>query len=344
MQKIKNPVPFYTLKEASKELNRVLQTDYYDWKMLLRLAFTHDLKLYFYTQGWKGHHIIDVEFTSEYSAQLEDTNDMSEYYELHGRKDATLNAIAKEMSLDLVSGCLIELTTEIIRQFQISKTQIFETNNINHFELLLLPDAISTDVSHNPIKELNFKEKLPSFLDFDYEDSIDRKTLESIVNLKIVAIKLEKPDQVMDFPAIPKPNDPVFIPEENEEIFSYVIHRKDILISHYQLTRIINQALNIRDKPHDNNKEKILEAPKKPQGKSDEKKAAQNAAKEIAKKQWEMDKEQKIRIGEMCEIVWGILYESEHQPELPDKPECLKKWIRDIAPEYASKKGRPKCN
>ena len=32
---IKNPAPFYTLKEAAKELNRTLEVDYYDAKKLL---------------------------------------------------------------------------------------------------------------------------------------------------------------------------------------------------------------------------------------------------------------------------------------------------------------------
>lgn len=338
---MKNPVPFYSLKEASKELNHRLQTDYYDPKKLLLLAYTYDLKLHIYSQGWKGHHSLEVEFTPEYSAQLEDRSDLSKYLEVNGRKDATVNAIAKEMALDLVLGCLLELTTETIQHFQFKKTQKFETNLINNFEILLLPDAISTDVSHNPIKKLNFKEQLPSILDFDYEDNIDRETLESIVNLEIVGIQLEKPDSVMDLQAIPKPNDPVFVPEENEEIFSYVIHRKDILISHYQLTRIIDGTLNIRDKPLYNINEKIQKSPKKPQGKSKEKIAAQIAARETAKHYWRKDKEQKIRMGEMCQLVWDSLCGSEYHPELPDKPESLRDWIKDIAPEYASEQGRP---
>ena len=337
---MKNPVPFYSLKEASKELNHRLQTDYYDPKKLLLLAYTYDLKLHIYSQGWKGHHSLEVEFTPEYSAQLEDTSDLSKYLEVNGRKDATVNAIAKEMALDLVLGCLLELTTETIQHFQFKKTQKFETNLINNFEILLLPDAISTDVSHNPIKKLNFKEQLPSILDFDYEDNIDRETLESIVNLEIVGIQLEKPDSVMDLQAIPKPNDPVFIPEENEEIFSYVIHRKDILISHYQLTRIIDGTLNIRDKPLYNINEKIQKSPKKRPGKSPAKAAAQIAVETIAEHLWKEDKEKRIRIGAMCQLVWEYFCESKHLEYFPNEPAALKDWIKGVAPDYARVGGR----
>ena len=267
------------------------------------------------------------------------------YLEVNGRKDTTVNAIAKEMALDLVLGCLLELTTETIQHFQFKKTQKFETNLINHFEILLLPDAISTDVSHNPIKKLNFKEQLPSILDFDYEDNIDSETLESIVNLEIVGIQLEKPDEVMDIPAIPKPNNPVFVPEENEEVFSYVIHRKDILITHYQLLRIINESLNIRDKPLYNIKAKIQNSSPKPQGKSDKKIAAQIAAKETAAHYWRTNSEKKINIADMCQLVWDSLcHNSEYVSQLPDSKIGLRKWIKDVAPEYASEKGRPKKN
>jgi len=338
MHEIKNPVPFYTLKEASKELNRRLQMDYYDPKKLLRLACTYDLKLYIFSQGWHGHHSIETEFTPEYTAQLEDTSDMSEYYELNGRKDATLNAISKEMSLDLVSGCLLELTTEIIRQFQITKTQTFETNNINHFEIMLLPDAITSDVSLNPIKELNFKDHTPSFLNLDYAENIDEKTFESIVKLEIVGIKLENPDVVFDLPAVPETSDTRFVPEDNEEVFSYVIHRKDILITHYQLIRIIDGTLNIRDKPHYNYKEKI---PKRRPGKSPEKTAAQIAVETLAIHKWREDQEQIIRVGEMCHLVWNSLCDGHHKNEIPDKQEGLREWIKNIAPEYARKGGRP---
>ena len=51
MSDIKNPAPFYTLKQAAKELNRILKVDYYDSKKLLSIALVYDLKLHAYFSG-----------------------------------------------------------------------------------------------------------------------------------------------------------------------------------------------------------------------------------------------------------------------------------------------------
>ena len=60
-----------------------------------------------------------------------------------------------------------------------------------------------------------------------------------------------------------------------------------------------------------------------------------------AQKLWKLDHEQKIRLGDMCEEVWGLLI-SEYSQCLPDKPNGMKSWLREIAPPYAQRPGRPK--
>jgi hypothetical protein len=69
----------------------------------------------------------------------------------------------------------------------------------------------------------------------------------------------------------------------------------------------------------------------------------------LAQIEWETRAVEKIRIGEMAEIIWAKLLDSEISKiikqdvlkVLPDKPAGLKPWLREVAPEYAKKAGRP---
>ena len=56
---------------------------------------------------------------------------------------------------------------------------------------------------------------------------------------------------------------------------------------------------------------------------------------------WEADHDQKIRLGDMCEQVWNSLF-GKYREDLPDKPDGMKSWLRQVAPSYARKPGRPK--
>lgn len=74
---------------------------------------------------------------------------------------------------------------------------------------------------------------------------------------------------------------------------------------------------------------------------NDPKKTVILKAKEIAKLKWKNDQSQKIKIGEMCEIIWASLIDEGCQDLLPDNPSGLKPWLRPVAPDYAKKGGRP---
>ncbi|WP_323847027.1 hypothetical protein [Microbulbifer magnicolonia] len=80
------------------------------------------------------------------------------------------------------------------------------------------------------------------------------------------------------------------------------------------------------------------------------KSAASKTLKECAQREavalWELDTEQLIRIGEMCELVYKKLLTATHGHELygylPGSPEGIKAWLRPVAPAYATKAGPPK--
>lgn len=63
---------------------------------------------------------------------------------------------------------------------------------------------------------------------------------------------------------------------------------------------------------------------------------------ELAVIEWEKDSQESIRIGEMCHIVWSKVVESRLRGDLPSLPEGLKSWLKPVAPDFASKRGRPR--
>lgn len=81
---------------------------------------------------------------------------------------------------------------------------------------------------------------------------------------------------------------------------------------------------------------------KSPTGKSKNKEAAQLAAKTLAAYFWKNDHNKDIRIKDMSIMVYAELNQTSHKIELPDRPESIKEWIKEVAPNYAREAGRPK--
>ena len=344
---IKNPAPFYTLKEASSELNKLLNTHYYNSKRLLYVALTYDLKLYVYSQEWEGGYLLELEMTSEYENYLnkQKAND-SKYSEallLRHKTLSVINTYAACCILD--NGCLLQLPLEAIRIASYKKEFEFNSHRYPFPEAIYLEDAFASNTKNYLLEVLRKAD--PCFFEDIFGRTLDMRTLEAIVDIEIKGIELENPYDGM-IHAKPKPSENFEIEElsrngESIKFFNHIIHRKDILITHYQLTRIINGALTIRENEYCNRPELIARhLSKKPQGKSKEKEAAQLAAKTLANYLWNQDKGNKIKIKEMAIQVHAELNQTEHREQLPDQSVSLKKWIEDIAPEYAREAGRPK--
>jgi hypothetical protein len=69
---------------------------------------------------------------------------------------------------------------------------------------------------------------------------------------------------------------------------------------------------------------------------------AKSRAEDIADSLWTDDLEEKIRISGMANKVWSCLVDEGFTDMLPENVESLKSWIREVAPPYALKGGRPK--
>lgn len=88
----------------------------------------------------------------------------------------------------------------------------------------------------------------------------------------------------------------------------------------------------------------LIKITQSPRGKSKDKEMAQFAAKTLAAYLWSKDTENKIKIKEMAIIINAELNRTEHYAQLPEQSISLKKWIEDVAPEYAREAGRPREN
>jgi hypothetical protein len=77
----------------------------------------------------------------------------------------------------------------------------------------------------------------------------------------------------------------------------------------------------------------------------------------VASMLWDDDKNDQIRLGEMCQMSWNRFHDlisnnstfsaqdkKIFTDRLPSKADDLKPWLRKIAPDYAKKRGRPKGN
>ncbi len=109
----------------------------------------------------------------------------------------------------------------------------------------------------------------------------------------------------------------------------------NILILHKDLEFLIN--LIIENKPSVEKPEILF----KKKGVSHKKILAKEIAKHVAEEQWLQETENKIKVGEMCDIVWSKIIDSGLGEELPDQRENIKPWIKEVTPAYASEAGRP---
>lgn len=341
---IKNPAPFYTLKDAAKELNRALKVDYYDAKKLLNMALVYDLQLYIFVKDWHGQASYAEEMTDEWN-EYADVNKHGGYTKLHFDMDATLEAIINaRLNLFFDDGCLLEVQQELIKLLTINKKFIGDTSFGYFGNILDIQDSYIRNPK-NYFLEV-FKERPSSVLVNELRGStLLSDAIASVTDVHIAWIELlrERP-RLYHGSVIPRPVIDTTIEKEGEPAIYQAINRTDLLITHYQLSRIIEGSLKLRGRKVETIETLIEKQIQKPRGKSRAKEHAQLAAKAIAIHEWKNDREKQIKIGEMCEIVWSTLIETEHMQELPSKPESLKDWIKEIAPGYAKEAGRPKRN
>lgn len=345
MSDIKNPTPFYTLKDAAKELNRVLEVDYYDAKKLLNMALVYDLQLYIFVRGWEGYAAWGEEM-SEAWEEYADVNKHGGYTKLHFDMDETLEAIiTARLNLSLREGCLLEVKRELINELILRKNIVVDGSLGIFFDNILDIQDSFTGNPKNLFLEA-FKQPLfPELIQELGKCTLSADVIASVENINIAWIQLLQENTFFHHNTVtPTPVIDSTIEKEGQPAVFQAISRTDLLITHFQLSKIIKGSLIQKGTPVETRETLAKKLDPKPRGKSRAKEHAQLAAQAIAIHVWKNDKEKQIKIGEMREIVWNTLCETEHLEQLPNKSESLKEWIKEVAPAYAKEAGRPKRN
>lgn len=331
MSDIKNPTPFYTLKEAAKELNRLLNADYYSSKKLLAIASVYDLKLHAYFYG-DMEVMVDAHTGADFSdgSHKAITGDIEgiltravqfdgAFLEMHSRAIKDLYAKGQSSTNESQLGCLFNPKAEL--------------TNSNH--LTTTADGCYDSAQIAPIESFN-----------DYANQVKKLQEKAELNVKQATVLATYPIiRTIDEDSILRPKTySTYEDDDGEFIYHPIIKKEDVYITHTQLMRVISSELPVRMDDYEPNKHEAAERieRKRPQGISIAKQNAKVAAKTLASYLWRKDTAKKIKITEMAFNVYTELCDTEHLSELPSEKVSLKEWIKDIAPKYAREAGRPK--
>lgn len=314
--------PYYTLEQASKELNTIIGHEVYSPEKLLQLSLQYKFNLYslikenFFIHIISDIYLIDNYYITEnannYIKQFQSlSNHLSEYEiaRLGYRKaiDECLNRIMKWFSAD--NPVLANLSNET--KVKILKSEIFKVDlddlPISHDTCILLVENCNSPVNHS------LPDRIIQELYKQYPEEMEQIQITDIFDILIGHIDNCNKDN------------------DNNYIHTY-ISINNIIITSYDLERILNHKLH--NITHDRKQVKNT-------GKSQDKATAQEIAKAHAKYLWNNDHEQKIRTAEMCDKVYKYLIEVGYMQELPSDPIYLKQWIKSVTPEHAKEKGRP---
>lgn len=297
--------PYYTLEQASKELNTILGKDVYTPEKIIQLSIIHDIPLFISANPFPINSITtmggltlhdDTLKTDEYLAHLETLGNSSSKI----LKSVThfYNAKFHDLTNQLINMyinceiCFIQLQKNTIQD--IVRNEAIPLFNSPH--LITVHDCFTQDKSkyafYTRLNELSKSETFPFFA--------------NIKDFEIYAFHIDK----------------------GLDVDTETITQDDLFIIAVDLERILNNRLT------DTQKEK-------PKGKSINKIIAQHTALTQAKYLWIQDTDQQIKISEMCDKVYKFLCAVGYMDALPQRPEALKEWIASVAPEYARTGGRP---
>ena len=316
-----NPIPYYTLKQASNILNKKFDTDVYNSKTIISMALAYELNLHVLFSGdWIVNPFLyiphDLPEEIDGGLLLKITETLSEFISKTLLYRCALLGLSERMIYELnIDGCTYGRNHYFTEFMEIEN--IFKGEDFNYIGWCLYEYGNRWGLGYNnPIFKNIGVEAI--YLRYSEQTDVDKFYPKTI--------KIENP------------NDRGF--SENYPL----IKRKDVLITHIQLEKIINECLIHRvthEKLMDESKRYIEERPNR--GVSQAKLDAKLAAKTLAQYLWGQDRERIIKILEMAKIVHTELQKTEHQAQLPSI-ESVKEWLKPIAPMYARTAGRPQEN
>lgn len=312
--------PYYTLEQASKELNTIIGREVYSPEKLLQLSLQYEFNLYsLIKENFFIHIVPDIYLIDNYYI-TENINDYIKQFQslssdINERLIASLGyRKAIDERLNIIMQCfntyepiLVNLSNET--KLKILKSELFRVDladlSNSHDTCILLVEDCNSPVNHS----------LPNRIMQDLYIQLPEE-MKQIQFTGIYDILIDHIDNW----------------NKDNDYLHTCISIDDAIITSYDLERILNHKLH--DITHEEKQVKNT-------GKSQDKTTAQEIAKAHAKYLWNNDHEQKIRTAEMCDKVYKYLIEVGYIAELPSDPIYLRQWIKSVIPEHAKEKGRP---
>lgn len=185
---------------------------------------------------------------------------------------------------------------------------------------------------------LNENPRAPSVLqEWSIEIDKNRCFAKDIGNISF-KLKSSETNFLQDFKSKLPFDNVYFDVRSNDLVFvDFDIRIYDLIVLHKDLMELENNIISNNPAPS-----RQISEIKPRKGVSIHKIQAKERAKIISRALWNNDRENKIRISEMANLVYRELYDSEYREQLPDNQETLTGWIQDVAPDYARTGGRPK--
>ena len=339
---------YYNLQEACDYLNRRFKTNSITSKKLLKRIYEFDLDAYIYGRGF---YLMGSHYLNEDKLYFLDKLDKdSEDYQIYTTEidtylffcDVKPSLTCKELGVfiqlshRMISNLLLLGRTEISDEWA-DIEGLLPHNRLNanpkDVEEFLSPSDRPRTYEGQGYKFDKIKVVESRYQPILPQESIEEYGLEkalSRINMKVLDYYHLEDYQIKHYEGINSSFN-------NEETYSLNLEATpdDILILHKDLELLINFI--IENKPAVEKTEPSFNR----KGISFKKGLAKELAKHLAQVQWTQDTENKIKIGEMCNIVWAKLVDYNFSKELPNHIESLKPWIKEVAPPYASEAGRP---
>src|SRR5690606_12381479 len=131
--------------------------------------------------------------------------------------------------------------------------------------------------------------------------TLSADVIASVENINIAWIQLLKENRFFHYNTVtPPPVIDTTIEKKGESAVFQAISRTDLLITHYQLSRIIEGSLKLRGRKVETIETLIEKQVQKPRGISPARERAKLAAKTLANYLWSQDRDNKIKIKEMA--------------------------------------------
>lgn len=312
----KNPIPYYTLKQAAKILNLKFKTDIYNSKTILSMSLHYKIDLHILFYG-------DWSVSCDCHVPIDLTREENENRLIYQEIISNIE--------EIVEGSIYNLAFLRLNDFALTKISRFgkfdmnPDNDLRGIDGFLRQEHLFQEDGFNSISNILSKYRF---------NSVSKLSDDDINGIEILAIY---PTIKERFESKPKAK-----PYDGEESGNNYpcIKIKDLLITHVQLEKILNGDLKSRfisDKKL--NDESVFHISNHKRGVSIAKMNAKLAAETLALYLWRHT-DKNMKLIEMARKVHSWLHKTEHHSQLPSV-EAVKEWLRPVAPDHAKLAGRP---